>query len=205
MRSVGQARFALTVALSIPTIVVAQDAPPGASGSTLEGDVYVMKSRDTTKLAGRVVALIHDSEAFRVELRLACDRWSVDVMPFASWILAAQDSVADRKVSEPAKQSIRARLVGSSARLADARTRVLSGVERVVLGAVVDTTRTDRTGRYRFRDVGAGLYVVWTEWMFDGRRHRWWEPVSVGVSTTVTRDLENAAVGDAGSPCVLNR
>jgi hypothetical protein len=178
----------------------AHDAPATLAASivhspgSIEGDVYLsMRSGDTKRATGRVVALLRNTDSAQMSADRACLTYHVRL----NYLLSHAASIRDSEANIPSITPLLNRhLDAVSAEMDGADETMRRAVNAGLAQYAVDTTGTGMNAHYRFTNVKPGKYLVWSDFPIGRRLYAWLLPVEVTAGQTVRRDLD--ASGENG-------
>jgi hypothetical protein len=186
-----------------PAAAKPETAKPAAGPGSIEGDVYLMmKSGDTKRGAGRLVALFRADDSLEARTRGICGAFATSLRP----IIAQLESLKNDAVKHPGYGAtpLFADLWGkTNADLARVTEAMRVRYDAALLTSAAETTGSGASAHYAFPRVPAGKYLVFSSWPIgDVHHYAWIAPVEVAAGQHVKRDLDNSVeTSDQGLYC----
>jgi len=173
--------------------------------ATVQGDVYlVTQSGDVKRAAGNTVRLLAESDSLHLAIARACSTFATD---------GAEMYARSQWFNRQSRQALNNNDLDRSAKLTDAwgklledslpslRARSRLRIDSILLQRAVAEAPTGVNAHYRFAEITAGKYVLWTETMIGDNHYTWWAPIVISAGDSLTRDLDNSTEVDASLHC----
>lgn len=183
----------LTVELSDGNALRATTTSATSSAKgVIEGDVYLlMRSGDVRKGAGLAVHLIRDPDAVSALLTANCDQYRPRYADLEHLQTKRQQEVTDNigRSTSDFQQALdnQRRAYGQMTELFDSTT---ASADRILLAASLTSVNSGVNAHFKFENVPAGSYGLWTQFPIGEHSYQWFIPLRLVAGQHLVRDLD---------------